>query len=38
MVSALGGYGNYWSLILPSAVSVFNILVMRGFFSGTARS
>ena len=36
LVSALGGYGNYWSLILPSAVSVFNILIMRGFFSATA--
>ena len=30
VVSALGGYDSYWSLILPSAVSVFNILVMRG--------
>jgi multiple sugar transport system permease protein/putative aldouronate transport system permease protein len=37
VVSALGGYDRYWSLILPSAVSVFNILVMRGFFAGTAQ-
>ena len=37
LVSALGGYGRYWSLILPSAVSVFNIVVMRGFFAGTAQ-
>jgi multiple sugar transport system permease protein/putative aldouronate transport system permease protein len=37
VVSGLGGYDNYWSLILPSAVSVFNILVMRGFFAGTAQ-
>ncbi|WP_030436834.1 carbohydrate ABC transporter permease [Actinoplanes subtropicus] len=37
VVSALGGYDNYWSLVLPSAVSVFNILVMRGFFAGTAQ-
>jgi putative aldouronate transport system permease protein len=37
VVSALGGYGSYWSLILPSAVSVFNILVMRAFFSATAQ-
>jgi multiple sugar transport system permease protein/putative aldouronate transport system permease protein len=37
LVSALGGYGQYWSLILPGAVSVFNILVMRAFFSGTAQ-
>jgi putative aldouronate transport system permease protein len=37
VVSALGGYDSYWSLILPSAVSVFNIVVMRGFFAGTAQ-
>jgi putative aldouronate transport system permease protein len=37
VVSALGGYNEYWSLILPSAVSVFNILVMRGFFANTAQ-
>jgi putative aldouronate transport system permease protein len=37
VVSALGGYDNYWSLILPSAVSVFNILVVRAFFAGTAQ-
>jgi putative aldouronate transport system permease protein len=37
LVSALGGYGQYWSLILPSAVSVFNILVMRAFFAATAQ-
>ena len=37
VVSGLGGYDNYWSLILPGAVSVFNILVMRGFFAGTAQ-
>lgn len=36
LVSALGGYGQYWSMILPSAVSVFNILVLRAFFSNTA--
>ncbi len=36
VVTALGGYGEYWTMILPSAVSVFNILVMRGFFSSTA--
>ena len=36
VVSELGGYGKYWSLILPSAVSVFNILVLRSFYSGTA--
>src|SRR4051794_38085519 len=37
VVSALGGYDSYLSLILPSAVSVFNIIVMRGFFTNTAR-
>jgi putative aldouronate transport system permease protein len=37
VVSALGGYGAYWSMILPSAVSVFNILVLRAFFAGTAQ-
>jgi multiple sugar transport system permease protein/putative aldouronate transport system permease protein len=36
VVNALGGLGQYWSLILPSAVSVFNILVLRSFYSGTA--
>lgn len=37
VVSYLGGYDAYWSMILPSAVSVFNIIVMRGFFAGTAQ-
>jgi multiple sugar transport system permease protein/putative aldouronate transport system permease protein len=37
LVSALGGYGAYWALILPSAISVFNILVMRAFFANTAQ-
>jgi multiple sugar transport system permease protein/putative aldouronate transport system permease protein len=36
VVSALGGYDQYWALILPSAVSVFNIIVMRSFFSNVA--
>jgi putative aldouronate transport system permease protein len=36
VVSALGGYDQYWALILPSAVSVFNIIVMRAFFASTA--
>ncbi|GGM05143.1 carbohydrate ABC transporter permease [Dactylosporangium sucinum] len=36
VVTALGGYGQYWTMILPLAVSVFNILVLRAFFSGTA--
>jgi putative aldouronate transport system permease protein len=37
VVSKLGGYGDYWAMILPSAISVFNILVMRAFFSNTAQ-
>ncbi|MGI5238381.1 carbohydrate ABC transporter permease [Dactylosporangium sp. CA-139066] len=36
IVTALGGYGRYWTMVLPAAVSVFNILVLRGFFAGTA--
>ena len=36
VVSALGGYDQYWALILPSAVSVFNIIVMRAFFANVA--
>jgi putative aldouronate transport system permease protein len=36
VVSALGGYDQYWALILPSAVSVFNIIVMRAFFTNVA--
>jgi multiple sugar transport system permease protein/putative aldouronate transport system permease protein len=36
VVTALGGYGQYWALILPGAVSVFNILVLRAFYSSTA--
>ena len=36
LVSALGGYDQYWALILPSAVSVFNIIVMRAFFANVA--
>jgi putative aldouronate transport system permease protein len=37
VVSALGGYDQYWALIAPSAVSVFNIIVMRSFFANTAQ-
>lgn len=37
VVAALGGYGSYWSLILPGAVSVFNVLILRSFFSSTAQ-
>ena len=36
VVSALGGFDQYWALILPSAVSVFNIIVMRAFFMNIA--
>jgi multiple sugar transport system permease protein/putative aldouronate transport system permease protein len=36
VVSDLHGYDTYWSLIVPSALSVFNVIVMRQFFAGTA--
>ncbi|MCX4768017.1 carbohydrate ABC transporter permease [Streptomyces sp. NBC_01275] len=36
VVTGLGGYGRYWALILPSAVSVFNILVLRSFYADTS--
>lgn len=32
MVSGLGLKDTYWSLILPSAVSAFNVVVLRAFF------
>jgi putative aldouronate transport system permease protein len=34
LVQSLGLTDTYLALILPSAVSVFNILVLRGFFTG----
>jgi putative aldouronate transport system permease protein len=37
VVSALGGYDQYWALIAPSAISVFNVIVMRSFFASTAQ-
>jgi multiple sugar transport system permease protein/putative aldouronate transport system permease protein len=37
VVSGLGGYGQYWSMVLPGAVSAFNILVLRAFFSNTSQ-
>ncbi len=36
VVTGLGGYSQWWALILPSAVSVFNILVLRSFYSSTS--
>lgn len=36
VVTELGGYGEWWALILPSAISVFNILVLRSFYSSTS--
>ncbi len=36
VVTGLGGFDQYWALILPSAVSVFNILVLRSFYGSTA--
>ncbi|AXI80543.1 carbohydrate ABC transporter permease [Peterkaempfera bronchialis] len=36
LVGNLGLINSYWALILPSAVSVFNIFVLRAFFMGVA--
>ncbi len=36
VVTGLGGYDQWWALILPSAVSVFNILVLRAFYTQTS--
>ncbi|MBI9116122.1 carbohydrate ABC transporter permease [Sanguibacter suaedae] len=33
-VSQLGLIDSYWALILPGAVSAFNVLIMRNFFMG----
>lgn len=30
------GYDQYWALVLPSAVSAFNILILRAFYMNTA--
>jgi putative aldouronate transport system permease protein len=34
LVSGLGLINSYWALILPSCISVFNIIILRGFFMG----
>ncbi|MEV7694027.1 carbohydrate ABC transporter permease [Microbacterium sp. NPDC089189] len=34
LVSNLGLIDNLWALILPSAVSAFNVLILRSFFMG----
>lgn len=36
LIQNIGLMDSYWSLILPSAVSVFNLLVLRSFFMSTA--
>ncbi|GAA1077726.1 MULTISPECIES: carbohydrate ABC transporter permease [Kitasatospora] len=36
LIQNLGLMDSYWSLILPGCVSVFNLLVLRSFFMGTA--
>ncbi|MEU0841135.1 carbohydrate ABC transporter permease [Streptomyces sp. NPDC005962] len=36
LVTGVGLDGSYWSMILPSALSVFNVLVLRAFFQDTA--
>jgi putative aldouronate transport system permease protein len=37
LVSGLGLINSYWALILPSSISVFNIIILRGFFMGIDR-
>ena len=37
LVSGLGLINTYWALILPSSISVFNIIILRGFFMGIDR-
>jgi len=34
MVKQLGLIDNLWALILPSAISAFNLVILRGFFIG----
>lgn len=34
VVRSLGLITSYWSLILPSAVSAYNLIIMRNFFQG----
>lgn len=34
MVKQLGLLDSYWALILPGAVSAFNVVIVRGFFMG----
>ncbi|NJQ08248.1 carbohydrate ABC transporter permease [Streptomyces lonarensis] len=36
LVTGIGLGNTYWAMILPSAVNVFNILVLRAFFMQTA--
>ncbi|GAA4843608.1 carbohydrate ABC transporter permease [Kitasatospora terrestris] len=36
LIQNLGLMDSYWSLVLPSAVNVFNLLVLRAFFMGVA--
>ncbi|QDP96133.1 carbohydrate ABC transporter permease [Microlunatus elymi] len=38
LVSKLGMINSYWSLILPGAVSAFNVLILRNFFMGIDQS
>lgn len=37
LVSSLGLIDSYWSLILPSALSAFNVLLLRSFFMNLDR-
>ena len=38
LISNIGLYGTRWALLLPSAISVFNMIIARTFFSGISPS
>ncbi len=37
VVKQLGLLNSYWSLVLPTAINAFNVIVMRAFFMGLPR-
>ena len=38
VVQKLGLYDNFWALVLPNAISVYNMIIMRTFFYGIPES
>lgn len=38
VVKSVGIYNSIWALILPSAVNVFNVILMQNFFKGLPRA